>query len=182
MKMRIKRRALILLVLPVFIVVAYANVSEAQTSENREVKAAAKSFYRMHVANFGFPLEPDLKRLRPYLSPGLNALLANELRRMREWSAKNPDMKPPIQEDLFVCNRYEVPQRFQVLRAKLMGRKFLATVKFDYLEAGRVIDSCEVEATFIRLKGRWLLDNVDWDKTPDLRTMLSRGDYAVVPR
>jgi hypothetical protein len=175
--MRINKHLIILGVM----VIVQASVSYAQTSEARRVKSAAQAFYRMHVAHFGFPLEPDLKRLRPYLSPELNSLLANELRRMREWSLKNPDMKPPVMEDLFICNRYEKPQRFRIVEARPMGRRALVRAKFEYLENGQVIDSCEVEGTFIRLKGKWLLDNVDWDETPDLRTLLSRKDYALVP-
>ena len=176
--MRVNRHLLILIA----IVIVQASVSSAQTSEVRRVKTAAKSFYRVHVAHLGFPLEPDLKRLRPYLSPELNSLLANEVRRMREWSAKNPDMKPPIIEDLFICNRYESPQRFRIISVNPMGRTALVKIKFEYVENGRMIDSCEVEATFIRLKGKWLLDNADWAETPDFRTLLSRKDYAVVPR
>ena len=183
-KMRGKRRGLILTALSVLAVFACASDTCAQTSASSasKVKAAAERFYRVHVANFGFPLEPDLKRLRPYLSPELHSLIANEIRRMWIWSAKNPDMKPPIQEDLFICNRYEEPQRFRVVGANVVGRRALVIVNFDYIADGKVIDSCLVEATFIRLKGRWLLDNVDWDETPDLRTLLSRKDYAAVPR
>jgi hypothetical protein len=135
----------------------------------------------MHVAHFGFPLEPDLKRLRPYLSPSLNTLLAGEVRRMRAWSAKNPDQKPPVIEDLFVCNRYEVPQRFGVEGAKARGRRAVATVSFEYVEGGAVVQRCTVEATFVRLRGRWLLDNVAWPGTTDLRTLLSRKVYETVP-
>jgi hypothetical protein len=176
--MKVNRHLLIL----VAVVIVQASVSFAQTLEVRRVKTAAQSFYRMHVAHFGFPLEPDLKRLRPYLSPELNSLLANEVRRMREWSAKNPDLKPPIAEDLFICNRYEVPQRFRITGVKPMGRTALVRIKFEYVENGRMIASCEAEATFIRLKVKWLLDNADWDETPDLRTLLSRKEYVVVPR
>jgi hypothetical protein len=158
-----------------------ANAAPAQTPEARRVSAAADAFYRMHVAHFGFPLEPDLKRLRPYLSPALNSLLRNEVRRMREWSAKNPDQKPPVVEDLFVCNRYEVPQRFGVGGAKVSGGTALATVRFEYVEGGAVVQTCTVDATFVRLRGRWLLDNVAWAGSADLKTLLSRKDYAVVP-
>jgi hypothetical protein len=180
--MRAKSYFLVLMVLSAIGAVVYARSSLAQTSESRSVEAAAKAFYQMHVKHFGFPLEPDLKRLRPYLSPELNSLLANELRRMKEWSEKNPDMKPPVQEDLFVCNRYEVPQRFHIMRANPMGRKALVTVKFEYIASGKIIDSCEVEASFIRLNGKWLLDNADWEGTADLRTLLERKDYDVVPK
>jgi hypothetical protein len=179
--MRLKPPYLILLVLLVLVVHGSTNGGYAQTSQSREVKAAATSFYRMHIAHFGFPLEDDLKRLNPSLSPELSSLLANELRRMREWSAKNPDQKPPVIEDLFVCNRYEAPQKFRVLGTKFSGGKALATVKFEYIEGGKVIASCEVEATFVRPNRKWLLDNADWEGTSDLRTLLSRKDYTVVP-
>lgn len=179
--MRVNKHPLTLAALLVLAITGQASLGRAQTSDVRGAEAAARSFYRMHVTHFGFPLEPDLARLRPYLSRELNSLLANEVRRMREWSAKNPDMKPPVMDDLFVCNRYEKPQRFRIGGTKLVGRKALVRVKFEYLESGKMIDSCEVEATFVRLKGRWLLDNAAWDGTPDLRTLLSRKDYAVVP-
>lgn len=159
----------------------YPNVSTARTDEARRVTAAADSFYRMHIAHFGFPLEPDLKRLRPYLSPALNSLLANEVRRMRAWSKQNPDQKPPVIEDLFVCNRSEVPQRFSVEGVKVDKGKANATVKFEYVEGGAVVQTCDVDATFVRLKGKWLLDNVAWAGSADLRTLLSRKEYANVP-
>src|SRR5688500_15353305 len=151
--------------------------ARAQTSAARGVRRAANSFYRMHVAHFGFPLEPDLKRLRPYLSPSLNSLLANEVRRMRAWSARHPDQKPPVIEDLFVCNRDEVPQRLGVRSVKAGGGRAVATVEFVYVEGGAVVQRCTVAATFVRLKGRWLLDNVAWEGSADLRTLLSRKDY-----
>lgn len=178
--MRTLKRPLLLLVL-LSASALQPDASSAQTSEARRVTAAADSFYRMHVAHFGFPLEPDLKRLRPYLSPSLNSLLARELRRMREWSKQNPDRKPPVIEDLFVCNRYEVPQRFEVGGVKVGGRSASATVRFEYVEGGAVVQSCTVDATFVRLKGKWLLDNVAWAGSADLRTLLSRKDYGTVP-
>lgn len=180
--MRVKSYFLVLVALSAIGVVVHARSSFGQTSESKSVEAAAKAFYQMHVAHFGFPLEPDLNRLRPYLTPELNSLLAGELRRMKEWSAKNPDMKPPVQEDLFVCNRYEVPQRFHIMKANPMGKKALVTVKFEYIVSGKIIDSCEVEAAFIRLRGKWLLDNAAWEGTGDLRTLLQRKDYEVVPK
>lgn len=179
--MRGKFHVLVLVALSV-IALGHSRPGSAQTSETRGVTAAANAFYRMHVAHFGFPLEADLKRLRPYLTPELNSLLANELRRMREWSEKNPDMKPPVQEDLFVCNRYEVPQRFSIMKARATGRTALVTLKFEYIAEGKVIDSCEVDATFIRLKREWLLDNTNWEGSADLRTLLLRKDYDVVPK
>ena len=175
--MRSLKRPLLLLVL----LSASASHANAQTPEARAVSAAADSFYRMHVAHFGFPLEPDLKRLRPYLSPALNSLLANEVRRMRVWSRRNPGEKPPVIEDLFVCNRDEVPQRFGVEGVKVERGRGHATVKFEYVEGGRVVQTCAVEATFVRLKRKWLLDNVSWPGSADLRRLLSRKDYAKVP-
>ena len=157
------------------------NASNAQTSEARRVTAAADSFYRMHVAHFGFPLEPDLKRLRPYLSPALNSLLADEVRRMRVWSKQNPGQKPPVIEDLFVCNRDDKPQKFSVGGVKVDKAKANATVRFVYEEGGRVVQTCDVDAAFVRLGGKWLLDNVAWPGSADLRKILSRKDYANVP-
>jgi hypothetical protein len=179
--MRSLKRPSLLLVL-FFISALHPHTSSAQTSEARRVTAAADSFYRMHAAHFGFPLEPDLKRLRPYVSPTLNALLAGEVRRMREWSKRNPDQKPPVIEDLFVCNRYDKPQKFSVEGVKVEGSRADATVKFVYEEGGRVVQTCDVDATFVRLRGRWLLDNVAWPGSADLRTLLSRRDYEKVPR
>ena len=179
--MRVKIHFLVLMVLSV-IAVAHSVPSFAQTSETRGATAAAQSFYRMHVAHFGFPLEADLERLHPYLSPELKSLLEIELRRMKELSQKNTDMKPPVQEDLFVCNRYEVPHRFRIMRAKANGKKTLVTVKFEYIADGKVIDNCEVDATFIRLKREWLLDNTNWEGSTDLKTLLLRKDYDVVPK
>lgn len=180
--MRSVKHSFVLLVLLSAAAVSHPNAtSSARTSEARRVTAAADAFYGMHVAHFGFPLEPDLKRLRPFLSPALNSLLANEVRRMREWSKQNPDLKPPVIEDLFVCNRYEVPQRFSVKGVKVEGRKARADVRFEYVEGGAVVQTCAVDATFVRLKGKWLLDNVSWAGSTDLRTLLSRKDYAGVP-
>lgn len=157
------------------------NAASAQTSEARRVAAAADSFYRMHVAHFGFPLEPDLRRLRPYLSPALNSLLAREVRRMRAWSRQNPDQKPPVIEDLFVCNRSEAPRKFGVGGVKVDKGKGSATVRFEYVEGGAVVQTCNVDATFVRRRGKWLLDNVAWAGSADLRTLLSRKDYENVP-
>lgn len=179
--MRSLKHSFALLVLLSAAAVLQPNASSAQTSEARKVNAAADSFYRMHVAHFGFPLEPDLRRLRPYLSPPLNSLLANEVRRMRRWSKQHPDEKPPVIEDLFVCNRSEVPWRFSVEGVKVDKGKANATVKFEYAEGGAVAQTCTVDATFVRLKGRWLLDNVAWPGSADLRKILSRKDYANVP-
>ncbi len=175
--MRSLKRPLLLLVL----LSASASYTHAQTPDTRAVSAAADSFYRMHVAHFGFPLEPDLKRLRPYLSPSLNSLLANEVRRMRAWSKRNPDEKPPVIEDLFVCNNADTPRKFSVEGVKVEGDRGHATVKFEYVEGGRVVQTCAVEATFVRLKRKWLLDNVSWPGSADLRKLLSREDYAKVP-
>lgn len=171
-----------LLLALLFTAALYPNASSAQTSEARRVTAAANSFYRMHVAHFGFPLEPDLKRLRPYVSPALNSLLANEVRRMRAWSRRNPDLKPPVIEDLFVCNNADTPQKFSVEGVKVEGRRAHATVRFVYEEGGRVVQTCDVNATFLRLKRKWLLDNVAWPGSADLKTLLSRKDYENVPQ
>lgn len=179
--MRSVKHSFVLLVALLSAAALHPNASSAQTSEARKVTAAAESFYRMHVAHFGFPLEPDLKRLRPYLSPPLNSLLANEVRRMRRWGRQNPDQKPPVAEDLFVCNRYEVPQRFSVEGVKVEGVRARATVRFEYVEGGAVVQTCDVGATFVRHGGRWLLDNVAWPGGADLRTLLSRKNYARVP-
>ena len=176
----VKLSALLLVLL--FTAALHPNATSAQTSEARRVTAAADSFYRMHVAHFGFPLEPDLRRLRPYVSPALNSLLANEVRRMRAWSRRNPDEKPPVIEDLFVCNNADAPQKFSVGGVKVEGSRANATVKFVYEEGGRVVQTCDVNATFVRLKRRWLLDNVAWPGSADLRTLLSRKDYENVPR
>jgi len=178
--MRSVKRPLILLAL-LSAAALLPNAAPAQTSEARKVSAAADTFYRMHVAHFGFPVEPDLRRLRPYVSPSLNALLANEVRRMRAWSAKHRDEKPPVVEDLFVCNRYEVPRRFKVGGVKVDKGKADATVKFEWVEGGAVVQTCDVDATFVRRGRKWLLDNVAWPGSADLRTLLSRKDYEKVP-
>ncbi len=178
---RTGKHSAVLLALLLLAAFVLPNIVSAQTPEARRVTSAADSFYRMHVAHFGFPLEPDLKRLRPYLSPSLNSLLRNEVLRMRAWSARNPDQKPPVIEDLFVCNRYEAPQRFGVEGTKIEGRKAVATVKFEYVEGGAVVQTCTTDATFVRLRGKWLLDNVAWPGSADLRTLLSRKDYEAVP-
>jgi hypothetical protein len=101
---------------------------------------------------------------------------------MRDWSEKNPNLKPPVIEDVFVCNHYEKPQNFQVLKTSDNGRGALATVRFNYIEKGKVVDKCSVDAKFIRVKGKWLLDNVIFEDDADLITLLSRQNYEVLPK
>lgn len=167
----------------ILLIFTFAGIGSAQNSgaRNRQVKAAAESFYRIHVSHFGFTFESDLVRLRPYLSPNLSQLLKRELRRMTDWSKKNLNMKPPVIEDVFVCNHYEKPQNFRVIKTRLSGQNALATLRFNYIERGRVIDKCNVDAKFVRIRGKWLLDNVVFESGPDLITLLSRQNYEILP-
>jgi hypothetical protein len=167
----------------ILFIFTFAGIGSAQNSgaRNRQVKAAAESFYRTHLSRFGFTFEPDIRRLRPYLSPNLSLLLKREVQRMRDWSVKNPNLKPPVIEDVFVCNHYEKPQNFRVLKTSGNGRDASATIKFNYIEKGKVVDKCNVDAKFVHIKGKWLLNNVIFESGPDLLTLLSRQDYHILP-
>jgi len=154
----------------------------AQTIGNQTApRAAADAFYRDYLPRFGFPMEADLKALQPYLSPRLHSLLRLELRREEAWSSQNPDLKPPVMGDLFTCNAHEHPQGFSVRTTREVGTGVVVDVRFDLIEHNKVVGRCKVAAFFVSIDGKWLLDNVFVNGDVDLKTLLSRKDYTVLP-
>lgn len=166
----------------VIVLVVYGNFAYAQTSDNQKAKVAAKTFYKKYLPTFGYPSESDLRKLRSFLSPSLYSLLGNEIQRMRVWTAKNPDKKPPVIEDLFVCNHYERAARFRVGEANITGGTALITTYFDYTEKGKVFTTCKTESSFVKTNGKWMLNNIAFDDDVDLKTLLSRKEYDVLPK
>ena len=170
------------IILAIIFLIACSNAAFAQNSDNQKAKAAAQTFYKKYLPTFGYPYESDLRKLRPLLSRNLYSLLANEVKRMRAWTAKNPNDKPPVIDDLFVCNHEEPAARFRVGDAVLDGKTAVVTTRFDYSEKGKVYETCKTKSSFVQTGGRWLLDNVAFDEDVDLKTLLSRKEYDVLPR
>ena len=153
----------------------------SQSSEQQKAKAAAQTFYKKYLPMFGYPSESDLGKLRPHLSRNLSALIANERRRMRLWTAKNKDEKPPVIDDLFLCNHEEPATSFRVGEAVVTNKVAVVTTSFDYAEKGKVYATCQTKSSFIDENGKWLLDNIAFDEGVDLKTLLSREKYDELP-
>jgi len=170
------------IILTIIVLIACGNVSYAQNSDSQKAKAAAQTFYKKYLPTFGYPYKSDLRKLRPYLSPNLYSLVANEIRRMRLWTAKNPNDKPPVIDDLFVCNHEEPAARFRVGEAILKNKTAVVTTHFDYIEKEKIYATCKTESLFVQKSGRWLLDNIAFDDDVDLKTLLSRREYDVLPQ
>ncbi len=154
----------------------------AQTSDEQKAQAAAQTFYKKYLPMFGYPSESGLRNLRPLLSQNLSELIANELRRMRVWSAKNKDEKPPVIDDLFLCNHEEPATNFRVGEAVVTNGTAIITINFDYAEKGKVYATCRTKSSFVNKNGKWLLDNIAFDEGVDLKTLLSRKEYDVLPQ
>ena len=154
---------------------------QTPNNQKEQVKTAATTFYREYLKDFSYPFGQNANKLDKYLSPRLNALLRYELRRMAAWEKKNPGDKPPVVDDLFTCNHYDKPQKFQVLSVEHVGSGSEAVVEFQYIEGDKVIDRCNATAVFVWQAGKWLLDNVKLSGGSDLKKLLSRKDYTVLP-
>ncbi len=150
-------------------------------ASGRKVKVAAQKFYQMYLPVFGAPFGNDLEKLKPFLSPRLYLLFVYESQRLEKWQAKHPGQKPPLSEDVFTCNSQEPPQNFRLGKAWPEQKKALVNVQFEYVEAGKIIDKCQVRATFIYQTGKWRLDNMAYKEGVDLRRLLSRKQYTVLP-
>jgi len=163
--------------------IAFCAENYAQKARGEKaVKATAKIFYKKYLPLFGYPSVASLRRLRPFLSGSLYSSIKYERERMKLWSAKNPGEKPPVIEDLFVCDHYEPPARFRTGIAEITPpRDAAVTVYFDYFEKGKMLATCQTKLVFIRSNGRWLLDNIVFEKGADLRTLLAREDYETLP-
>lgn len=166
-----------------FINIIFCNAIYAQKSGGNEkpVKAAAAAFYKTYLPQFGYPTAAELGRLRPFLSGSLYSAIKYERERMKIWTAKNPGEKPPVSEDLFVCNHDEPPAKVRIGEITVNGQTALAIVHFNYSEKGKIYETCYTKSSFIRVGGKWLLDNVIFEEGADLKTLLSRKDYDVLP-
>lgn len=170
------------IILTIFIVLFVgSSAAFSQNSDAQKAKAAAQIFYKNYLPMFGYPSESDLRKLRPYLSQNLSALISNEMRQMRVWSAKNKDEKPPVIDDLFLCNHEESPAKFRVGEAVMTNGTAVVTTSFDYIEKGKVYAMCQTKSSFVNKNGKWLLDNIAFDEGVDLKTLLSRKEYDVLP-
>jgi hypothetical protein len=147
----------------------------------KSVKIAAAAFYKKYLPQFGYPSQSELRRLRPLLSGSLYSLIKYEMERMKTWTAKNPNDKPPVSEDLFLCNHDEPATNFRVGKVTFGQRAATAVVYFDYAENKKIYATCQIESSFIRVGGKWLLDNVVFEKGVDLQDLLSRKEYDVLP-
>lgn len=171
-----------LIISAIIIFIACGGTSYAQNSDNQRAKAAAQTFYEKYAPTFGYPYEPGLHKLRPLLSRDLYSLIGSEIRRMRLWTAKNPQEKPPVIDDLFICNHEEPAASFRVGEAIIKNKTAVVTTYFDYSEKGKVYATCKTESSFVQKGGRWLLDNIAFDEGVDLKTLLSRKKYDVLPQ
>lgn len=156
--------------------------AQSSNSDTLQVKKAASHFFREYLQHFDYPFGNERKQLNRYLSPRLRRLIRYELQRLNAWSAKNPDLKPPVVEDLFTCNHYEPPQGFRVGKASVNKNQVSVVIRFEYTQQGKIVDRCKVSTVYINFRGRWLLDNVKFDKGVDLITLLSRKEYTVLPK
>lgn len=150
--------------------------------DNKSAEVAARAFYKKYLPLFGYPSASELQRLQPFLSGSLYSSIKYERERMKIWSAKNPDSKPPVIEDLFVCNHDEPPTGFRVGKANITSQTAVITVYFYYAENGKIYETCQTKSSLIRVNGKWLLDNVIFEEDADLKTLLSRKDYDVLPQ
>ena len=165
------------ILLTIFIaLVVCGNSAFAQTSDSQKAKAAAQTFYKKYLPDFGYPYESDLRKLRPLISRNLYSLIAYEIKRMRAWTAKNPNDKPPVTDDLFVCNHEEPAARFRIGEIIINNKTAVVTTYFDYREKGKIYETCKTKSSFVQTGGRWLLDNIAFDEDVDLKTLLSRKE------
>ncbi len=177
-----KQRLILMAVMAILFLMSLSASAQSSGSDDVKVKNAASQFFREYLRNFDYPFGNERKQLSRYLSPRLIKLIRYELQRMKAWSAKNPDLKPPVVEDLFTCNHYEPPHAFHVGKPAVRTDRGTAVIGFAYAEQGKIIDRCKVIGIFINHHGRWLLDNVRFDKDVDLIKLLSRKEYTVLPK
>jgi hypothetical protein len=173
-----------LLVVMIAMLIFLNSAASAQSSNGdaAQVKKAASYFFREYLHHFDYPFANERTQLNQYLSPRLRSLIRYELQRLKAWSAKNPDLKPPVVEDLFTCNHYDPPQGFHVDKASVNKNQASVIIRFEYTEKGKIIDRCKVSTIYVNHGGKWLLDNVKFDKDVDLITLLSRKEYSVLPK
>ncbi len=176
-------KKLLFSIMLMFINITFGGAIYAQnaTGNEKTVKAAADAFYKKYLPQFGYPSAAELNTLRPLLSESLYSSLQYERKRMKIWTAKNPGEKPPVIEDLFVCNQNEPPARFRTGKITVNGQTASAAVNFDYTEDKKIYTTCRTQPSFISVKGKWLLNNIIFDEGADLKTLLSRKDYEVLP-
>jgi hypothetical protein len=152
----------------------------AQTSGNHGPRAAAAGFYRVWLPDRSV-FEADLTAIQPYVSPRLYSLLRFEFQRRDKWGQENPDLKPPLSGDFFLCYNGERPSGFHVGTTRAARFGAIVEVRLDWVEENKVWHRCKVKAYLIRMNGRWLLDNVFYYHDVDLKTLLSRKEYTVIP-
>ena len=167
----------------ILVQIAFFSTVYAQKSVRSEesVKVDADAFYKTYLPQFGYPSAAELQKLRPFLSESLYSSLSYERERMKIWTAKHPGEKPPVSEDLFVCNHDEPPAKFWMGEITVNGQTALAIVYFDYVEKGKIYETCQTKSALVREGGKWLLDNVFFEEGADLKSLLSRKDYEVLP-
>lgn len=156
--------------------------AQSSAASEKSIEAVAHAFYNKYLPQFGYPTAAELNTLHPLLIESLYSSLNYERKRMKIWSAKNSEEKPPIIEDLFVCNHDEPPARFRTGKITVKKQTASAIVQFDYTEDNKIYTTCQTELSLIRVKGKWLINNIIFEEGADLKTLLSRKDYEVLPR
>ena len=164
------------------ILVLVAIAAPAAATPPRTPEAAVEAFYRFHFAkrDLMYLCRESVARERAWLTPKLHDLLVHELDRYDVAAAANggpQNYKPFIAGDVFTHSEGPA-DTFRVGGAERSGQtarvRVVAVWSEDSEDGAREVGMTVV---VVRVRGKWLVDNVLYDDGDDLVDLLSRPDY-----
>lgn len=147
--------------------------------------AAAKTFYHFERARSDAFTRRGVAARKPYLSPELYSLFQKELRREDEYLKKNPTDKPyfgdgfPFQPYDEACKvgRRSLHKTLKIDPAFEKGDRAAVTATFAFPAPCKDPDATTYTIGLVKVRGRWLIDDVNFGEDRSLKQDLNRKDY-----
>jgi hypothetical protein len=161
-------------------------VSAAAFGQNASPSAVVGAFYkfdRSHSQTFN---RKNIDARKQWFSAGLYALLLNELKRERQYLKQNPTDKPyfgdglPFQplDETCKAGRREFRRSLRTKQEFQRGSRAAATATFAYprscTDGG---DPIVYTIGLIKVKGTWVIDDVNYGEDTTLKQRLRRKEY-----
>jgi hypothetical protein len=170
----------------VFLFVLVAALSIAAIAQQSTPTAAVTSLYKYDRSHPDAFTRRNIDTRKQWFSPELYRLFQNELRREAAYLKKNPTNKPyfgdglPFQpyDETCKAGRREFRRGLTIKQEFQRGSRAAATATFAFPRACRDGgDAIVYTIGLIKVRERWVIDDVNYGEDTTLKQRLRRKDY-----